>query len=435
MTSLSLYELNNLVHDLFDLHLDQTYWLQAELSEVRENRGHCFLEFVQKEEQGNGLLAKARGQVWAKNWAMLRPYFERTTNQRLTAGMQVLVEVQLTFHEVYGYALNVVDIDPTYTLGDIARRRKEILIQLEREGVLTMNKEIPLPRLLQRIAVISSASAAGYQDFERQLNDNRHHLAFHTRLFPAVMQGGDVEESIIRALNAIMDDDTDWDAVVIIRGGGSTSDLSGFDTLVLAENVAQFPLPVITGIGHERDDTVIDMVAHTRVKTPTAAAEFLIHHQLTELETLNRQAEILTRFATQTLQEQHHRIALLTSQIPTLFQMRRTHEEVKLQRLLNAAGSQIANQWQQTGHRLDFIHQRLANATDTMLSGWQHRLALAEKQVQNASPDHLLRLGFSITRINGKAVTQASQAKPGDLLVTTLADGSIRSIAFEKESL
>ena len=427
MASLSLYELNNLVHALFDLHLAHTFWLQAELSEVRESRGHCFVEFVQKEEQGNGLLAKARGQIWASTWAMLRPYFERTTHQQLTAGMQVLVEVKVTFHEVYGYALNVVDIDPAYTLGDIARRRQEILQQLEREGVLTMNKEIPLPRLLQRIAVISSASAAGFQDFERQLADNRHHLAFHTRLFPAVMQGNEVEGSIIRALNAILDDDTPWDAVVIIRGGGSTSDLSGFDTLTLAENVAQFPLPVITGIGHERDDTVIDMVSHTRVKTPTAAAEFLIHHQLHELETVNTLTETLTRSATHILQHEQQRMVMLASQLPTLFQVRRTREEVKLQRLLSSVSSQAARQWQGCGHHIDLVSQRLANATQAQLSRWQHQLDLAEKQIQSAQPDHLLQLGFSITRINGKAVTRPDQVQAGDILTTTLAEGELRS--------
>ena len=409
----------------------RTFWLQAELSEVRENRGHCFLEFVQKEEQGNGLLAKARGQVWANTWAMLRPYFERTTHQQLTAGMQVLVEVKVTFHEVYGYALNVIDIDPTYTLGDIARRRREILQQLEREGVLTMNKEIPLPRLLQRIAVISSASAAGFQDFERQLADNHHHLAFHTRLFPAVMQGSEVEGSIIRALNAILNDDVPWDAVVIIRGGGSTSDLTGFDTLTLAENVAQFPLPIITGIGHERDDTVIDMVSHTRVKTPTAAAEFLVHHQLLELEALNTLAETITRSATQILQQEKQRMVMLTSQLPTLFQVRRTREEIKFQQLLSSVSSQIAHQLQRYDHHIYLTSQRLTNATETLLSQWQHRLALAEKQIQSAQPDHLLRLGFSITRFNGKAVTQASQVQPGDLLTTTLAEGDFKSIVTE----
>ena len=220
-----------------------------------------------------------------------------------------------------------------------------------------MNKELPLPRLLQRIAVISSPTAAGFQDFEQQLHGNHHQLAFHTQLFPAVMQGSAVEESIIRALNAIAEHTTAWDAVVIIRGGGSTSDLSGFDSLALAENVAQFPLPIITGIGHERDDTVIDLVAHTRVKTPTAAAEFLIHHQLRELESIDSIVATITRFATYLLPNEQKRMAQLTSQLPTLFQVRRTREESHLQWLLTTATTQISNQLHTRASRLELITQ------------------------------------------------------------------------------
>ena len=288
---LSLYELNSIVRSRIESLSAETYWVKAELSELRVSRGHCYMEFVQKAEAGNGLVAKARGQVWANRWGLLKTYFEKTTGQALSAGMQVLVSVEPTFHELYGFSLNVIDIDPTFTLGDIARRRMEIIRQLKEEGVAEMNKELPLPRLLQRIAVISSATAAGYGDFSDQLQSNQYGLHFLTRLFPATMQGDGVEQSIISALNAIASDMDSWDIVVIIRGGGSTSDLSGFDTLALAENVAQFPLPVITGIGHERDDTVIDMVAHTRVKTPTAAAEFLIHHQARELAAVEEFAE------------------------------------------------------------------------------------------------------------------------------------------------
>ena len=232
------------------------------------------------------MVAKARAQVWANRWAFLKPMFEQTTGQTLSTGMQVLVQVEVTFHELYGYSLNITDIDPTYTLGDLARRRQEILRQLEEEGISTMNKELPLPRLLQRIAVISSATAAGYEDFHNQLIHNKRRLSFKTKLFQATMQGNDVADSIISALNRIAKEIDEWDAVVIIRGGGATSDLQGFDSLELAENVAQFPLPVITGIGHERDDTIIDLIAHTRVKTPTAAAELLIHHQEEELDML-----------------------------------------------------------------------------------------------------------------------------------------------------
>ena len=283
MEHLTLYELNHFVRQVLEVNLDEPYWLQAELSEVKENRGHCFVEFVQKAEKNNSIIAKARGQIWASSWPIIRQHFENTTGQRLSAGMEVLVKVEVTFHEAYGYSLNIIDIDPRFTLGDIAKRRQEIIRQLQEEGVFTMNKEIELPPLLQRIAVISAATAAGYQDFSNQLQNNPHGLAFRTQLFPAVMQGAQVEQSVIQALNNIANEMEQWDAVVIIRGGGAAADLSGFDTLLLAENVAQFPLPIITGIGHEKDDTVIDLVSHTRVKTPTAAAEFIIQHQVVQL--------------------------------------------------------------------------------------------------------------------------------------------------------
>ncbi|MBQ8737006.1 MAG: exodeoxyribonuclease VII large subunit, partial [Bacteroidaceae bacterium] len=295
---LSLYELNNLVRSAFDTVLYDRYWVKAELGEVQQNRGHCFLEFVQKDEKSNALVAKARGQIWANTWAILRPYFENSTKRQLASGMQVLVCVELTFHEVYGYSLNVTDIDPTYTLGDIARKRQDIIRSLEKAGIAEMNKDLELPRLLQRIAVISSASAAGYGDFIKQLEGNNKCLKFEVKLFAATMQGDGVESSVIKALDCIAKEMDDWDAVVIIRGGGAASDLYGFDTLALGENIAQFPLPVISGIGHERDDTIVDIVAHTRVKTPTAAADFIIRHQEAELNILHEFSERISRECT-----------------------------------------------------------------------------------------------------------------------------------------
>ena len=237
MEALTLYELNGLVKQTLELTLDSEYWVQAEIAELRVNR-HCYMELVEKDARGVGIVAKARAQVWANRWTLIKPMFESTTGQALAAGMQVLVKVEVTFHELYGYSLNVTDLDPTYTLGDMARHRQEILRQLAEEGIETMNKELPLPRLLQRIAVISSASAAGYGDFCNQLHNNQHGLAFKTELFQAVMQGNEVETSVVAALNRIAEQQDEWDVVVIIRGGGATSDLQGFDSLLLAENVA-----------------------------------------------------------------------------------------------------------------------------------------------------------------------------------------------------
>ncbi len=424
---LSLYELNNLVRSCLENVMPDTYWVKAELSEVRVSRGHCYLEFVQKSERGDGLVAKARGQVWANRWNIVRPYFERTTGRPLSPGMQVLVSVGVTFHELYGYSLNVVDIDPTFTLGDIARRRQEILKQLEQEGVLTMNKELPLPRLLQRVAVISSASAAGYGDFCNQLTDNVRGLCFRTKLFPAVMQGDGVEASVIAALNAIAAEMDEWDAVVIIRGGGSTSDLAGFDTLALAENVAQFPLPVITGIGHERDDTVIDVVAHTRVKTPTAAAEFLIHHQEAELDLVERLADRLTSACRQALHAEQVRHQRICAKLPSLFSAFRLREENRLERLMGAAANGAVRYVERRKSVVEMFAQRLEQSAKTMLVKENHRLVRIADKAELASPERVLRLGYSITRINGHAVTDASGVKVGDTIVTTLANGEITS--------
>lgn len=387
--AITLYELNNMVHGVLERTMSDTYWILAELSEVNQRHGHCFLDFIQKSDTNEGLIAKARGQVWASRWALLSQFFSHTTGQPLQAGMQVLVEVSVTFHELYGYSLNVVDIDPTYTLGDIARRRKEILQKLQEEGVDTMNKELPLPLLLNRIAVISSPTAAGYGDFCNQLKNNSYNLAFDIKLFPAVMQGDAVESSIIAALEQIASEDDRWDAVVIIRGGGAAADLSGFDTLRLAENVAQFPLPIITGIGHERDDTVIDMISHTRVKTPTAAAEFLIQHGAEQLSILK-----------------DCQVALSTTIITRL-----TERKGKIDLLL---------------HHLD-------SSAQLAIRQRQNTLDNLATHIESADPKRILKLGFSITRVNGKAITTTKNLSTGTTIETTLADGVIHSTITDKK--
>lgn len=408
--------------------MEAAYWIKAELSEVRSGyNGHCYVEFVQKDEYSSDIIAKARGQIWSRTWSLLRPYFLRTTGQELAAGMQVLVQVEVTFHELYGYSLNVIDIDPTYTLGDIARHRQEVLNRLRSEGVAEMNRELTLPLLLQRIAVISSPNAAGYGDFCNQLDNAPQSLRFFRKLFPATMQGADTEQSIIQALYSIADDQDSWDAVVIIRGGGSTADLQAFDSLLLAENVAQFPLPVITGIGHERDDTVIDMVAHTRVKTPTAAAEFIIHHQLEQLSCLN---DLRTRINTSTvsiLNREQARLQNLATKIPAQLNTVLTREANKLDRLIVNISHRTSQHVATELSQLALIQQQLQIHSQTLIRHNQQLLTMYEKQIEASSPDHILRLGFSVTRMNGKAVKDASQLKPGDTIVTTLASGDITS--------
>ena len=409
MEALSLYELGRFIRQTLREGLPDAYWVQAELSEVREAyKGHCYIELVQKAERGNVLLAKARGNIWSNVYKMLKPYFESTTGQSFTAGIKVLLQVSVEYHEQYGLSLTVYDIDPTYTLGDMARRRREILQQLEEEGVLTLNKELPMPQLPQRVAVISAAGAAGYGDFCDQLTGNPYGFVFYPKLFPAVMQGDRVEETIIAALDRIASERDLWDVVVIIRGGGATSDLSGFDTYALAANCAQFPLPIITGIGHERDDTVLDVVAHTRVKTPTAAAEYLIARLMkaaTELDELT--ASIVTGI-TNRIHREEKRVEQIAQRLPALFSV------------IHANGL----------HRIEQLEMRMSNALRQTLLSQKHRLQLIEKIIEGASPMQILQRGYSITRCDGRVVRESSALPEGSVLTTELADGMVKSVVI-----
>ena len=433
MTTLTLYELNSMVRQTLELTLSDEYWVRAEISELHVNR-HCYMEFVQKEDGGNGLIAKARAQVWANRWGLIKAMFEHTAGQSLAAGMQVLVKVQVTFHEMYGYSLNVTDIDPTYTLGDIARRRQEILRILREEGVETMNKELPLPRLLQRIAVISSATAAGYGDFCNQLHNNSRGLAFKTELFQAAMQGKDVEESVIAALNRIAEKSDEWDVVVIIRGGGSTSDLSGFDSLLLAENVAQFPLPIITGIGHERDDTIIDLISHTRVKTPTAAAEFIVHHQEEELNNVECLANALTSAADKLILSHTARLNALAEKIPMLFSAIKAKEEARLHQIFSALSMKGMQRIETQKNKVQMLNAQLGLLAPMLVGKQKHRIELLDSKLTSADPSRILQMGFSITRIGGKAIRASDDINEGDTIETTLALGTIKStITWKKK--
>ena len=427
METLTLYELNNLVRGVLEQTLPDTYWIKAELSELNERHGHCFLELVQKDEGSDSLVAKARGQIWASRWAMLRTYFSHTTGQPLQAGMQVLLEVSVTFHELYGYSLNVVDIDPTYTMGDIARRRQEILHKLREEGVDMMNKELPLPMLLKRIAVISSPTAAGYGDFCDQLQGNKYRLAFDVKLFPAIMQGDATESSIISALEQIAVEETDWDVVVIIRGGGAATDLSGFDTLRLAEHVAQFPLPVITGIGHERDDTVIDMISHTRVKTPTAAAEFLIQHGAEQLQMLDDSQTKITSMLERIISAEKLRLQMATQKLPTLVATLYNKETSLIERINSALSTVTLSKLTEQRGRMELLLHQLSSATQMSFNQRQSILDNLNARIGSADPKRILKLGFSITRVEGKAITSAQNLRPGTIIETTLSDGIIQS--------
>ena len=386
---LSLYQLNSLVREVLECEMPHQYWVEAELSECRESRGHCYMELIERDKQGATPIARASAKCWASRWMMVRPHFERITGQRLTAGMKVLLCVTPQFHEAYGFSWIVSDIDPTYTLGDQARRRQEIIRQLKEEGIFDLQKSLHLPLFCLHVAVISSETAAGYGDFCNQLADSP--FAFRTQLFPAVMQGEGVEQSIIKALENIYksvecrdESANPFDCVVIIRGGGATSDMSGFDTLALAENVANFPIPIITGIGHDRDECILDMISHTRVKTPTAAAAFLIDH----------------------LQHVSDIIEDVQSRLSSIFSIFKTRQEA----------------------RIDTIGERLPLLLERRLTAEHHRLQLLEEKAKALDPTLLLRRGYSITLKDGKVVKDARLLEAGDVIETRLEKGRAISV-------
>ena len=448
MDTLSLYEMNNLVKEALKTCFPQRYWIHAELSEVHENpSGHCYLEFIEKTPRSGQIIAKARGMIWAATYRLLKPYFETNTGQRFASGIKVLVEVSPTFHEQYGYSLTVHNINPEYTLGDLALQRKRIIAQLTAEGIIDMNRELTWTTAPQRVAVISSPTAAGYGDFCNQLQHNPHGYQFYTVLFPAVMQGEQAERSILNALSRVYEYADLFDTVVIIRGGGATSELSCFDSYLLAAHVAQFPLPVITGIGHERDDTVLDVVANTRVKTPTAAAEFLsvkMAEFTVSLQLL--QKNILTLCNTQ-LQQERQQITAYQSDIPRLIQQRITLDTLRLERMRqslnikirNKIGAQRAGSLQLAAHvparseklliegkyRWENILRQIQNATYRRIENEKQQLGNTEQLIVASSPENILKRGYSVTLKNGKIVKDAQELATGDRLSIWLSKGEI----------
>lgn len=406
----------------------QRCWVVAETSDVRQSGGHCYLELVQKDAQTGQTLARMRGIVWASVYARLRCEFERATGQPFASGMNVMVEVSANFHEQYGLSVVITGINPTYTLGDMARQRLEILNRLRSEGIIDMNKQLPWDDVAQRVAVISAAGAAGYGDFMNQLHNNPSGIKFYTCLFPAVMQGQSTVTSVIAALERINDYADLFDCVVIIRGGGSTSDLNSFDNYDLAANVAQFPLPVICGIGHDRDNTVVDSVASVRVKTPTAAAEWLLDRAQSALDHVNALTDMVVDSATQMLSGARQQLAYFTSGIPLMADNIVVRHRARLQQIAAAIPVVAARRIDGAGKDLAFASQRLAMAARQCVANERQRVTGLEKQVELLSPDRVLRRGYSLTLRDGYVVTSASSLRAGDSLVTRFADGERTSV-------
>ncbi len=403
---LSLLELNTLVRNRVQAAMPDRYWVRAEVSEARENRsGHCYLELVEKDETSGEMQAKARAVIWATVYRMLRAHFAAETGMAITPGIKLLIEVSVDMHELYGYTLTVHDIDPSYTLGDMARQRAEIIRRLTQEGIIDMNRELSWPLLPQRIAVISSPTAAGYGDFIDQLHRNPYGYRFYTALYTAAMQGAHAESSVIEALERIYAHESDFDGVVIIRGGGATSELSCFDSYPLAQNVAQFPLPVIVGIGHDRDETVLDRVANVRVKTPTAAAEWLIARVAeANRRRLDLQASLASEIDNR-LRQERQRLAAAGQRLPLLIERRITLER----------------------SRLDHLAPTLRQAVTRSMERQQQRLALLSRSVELSSPERILKRGFSLTLKEGKAVRSADELRSGDRITTFYGEGCSES--------
>lgn len=372
---------------------------------MRINNGHCYLELIEKDSGNDNLTAKIRATIWANTFRMLQPYFESATGEQLRAGINVLLCVVVEFNTIYGISLNVRDIDPIFTVGELAARRLEIIRRLEKEGIADMNKQHVIPRLPQRIAVVSSSSAAGYEDFCDQLRSNTPGYTFYPKLFPAVMQGMQAESSIIQALEKIYTH-VDWfDVVVIIRGGGATTDLSCFDSYNLALNCAQFPLPIIVGIGHQRDVSILDMVAHTSVKTPTAAAEFLIYQLDNAAKTVDSWANSFYHTVSSRIQAEQRALE---------FAKIRIRQTVKTGYL-------------KENNRINTYLSRLKHISHSRINDEKNKLSLIQTKIETHSPQFLIKRGYTITTLNGKRLSSSSQVTPGDIIQTHLADGSFDS--------
>ena len=387
MKQYTLSELCDCINGVLSVELGDAYWVRAEIASLTE-RGHCYMELVEK-AKNNSIAAKLRATCWQHIYHLLAAYFANETGQTLSVGMQVLLQVEVSFHAVYGLSLNVVGIDPTFTLGDIARQRQQTILRLQKDGVMDLQRTLSMPLLPRRVAVISAADAAGYGDFCHQLQSNAAGFMFRTQLFAAVMQGEQSPASIIAALERIAAAVEDYDVVVIVRGGGATTDLRNFDDYSLAFHCANFPLPIIAGVGHTRDVSVVDMVVHTSVKTPTAAAEWLIN----------------------AMQEQADRLGELYLRLQRVAQMAIRKQQNKLDHL-----------WQS----LRFLMQQRLHRQRTQLELWEKTIALH-------SPERIYRMGYSLTTINGKVVKSIRDVKAGEELLTHPVDGVIRSEVKECE--
>lgn len=398
--SLTLYDLQRMVRGALESRFSDPVWISAEISELKLNSsGHCYLNLVEKGLGGGAPKAEARAMIWRSAYTSISKTFEMATGSQLCSGLKVLVRVVVTFHETYGYSLQIIDIDPSYTLGDVERRKRETIDMLISDGVWDMNRELPISRPVLRIAIVSSATAAGYRDFMRELQ--RSTYRFQTTLFESTMQGDGGEDSVICALEEIAANEEKFDAVAIIRGGGSTSDLSLFDSYRIASHVAQFPLPVVTGIGHDKDVSVTDMVAHTHCKTPTSVATLFVELADAELNIIEEYAGSIAGAVESILQNETMRLYGLSTDIERI------------------ATSHINDGL----NRLYIIYNAINSRLELILSTEHNHLNEIERTLKNYSIDNILKLGFAVVRRGDKALATTANSKVGDSINVELTDG------------
>ncbi|MCH5225306.1 MAG: exodeoxyribonuclease VII large subunit [Muribaculaceae bacterium] len=425
-------------------------WVTAELSDVRLAGGHCYMELIEKNDVGQ-TIAKLRATIWRSNYPILRQKFYSATQREIGNGIKALVRGSATHHSIYGLSFNITDIDPSYTMGDMERVRREIIMRLQKEGIADQNKRLRLPVAPQRIAILSAEGAAGYGDFINHLTGNSEGYVFYPHLFPCVMQGERVSESIRRALELIESTIDLWDCVVIIRGGGATTDMNGFDEYQLAKAVATFHLPIVVGIGHERDRNVLDDLAHTSLKTPTAVAGFFIDKMREANEQVALLAEkirlyakemligeerrlssfqnILPQFAIRRVEYARSRLQTIIGGLPLNAQRRVSNERMKLQGMLatlSAGGSTLI---QRASQILSTKLTMLENSTRLLMDRERQKVENAAGLIKVLDPKNTLSRGYSITRVNGKTVKSIADISLGDTIITTLPDGQITSRA------
>lgn len=453
---LTLSELQLVIRDSLYMALPDMYWVIAEISEIKDNyAGHCYLELIEKHPGENNLRARVKAIIWCKRYGLLKSYFENVTGESLKEGIKILARVKVEYHEIYGLSLIICDIDPSFTLGEMAMRRQLIIRKLEDEGVFNMNREAGLPFSIQRIAIISSSGAAGYTDFINHLTGNSSGYIFYTKLFESAMQGPDTEQGIIKALDRIADHSGLFDAVVIIRGGGSVVDLSWFDNYNIAYHVTQFPLPVITGIGHDKDLSVTDMVACIALKTPTAVADFIIAHMAGIENRLIEISALIKDFSRHIIEKNQSRIEASAARLLPLSQIlisgirgMLSEKTIRILRLGNEyTGSAALNTDRRLSRLISGVRSfcmtksqdleragsELRNATVNLLHEQNSEIAIFEKTLGILKPENVLKRGYTITSRNGLIIKSSADVFPRDVLNTRFSDGAVTSRVVENE--